>query len=120
MPKITVHGGPTNAAADPPKPGPVTVGEAEPEPVVLPEGAVVASVSVDGVDQGPGEVGEALGGGFEPLPEAVEGDTTKHVSVPDYEAWTKTQLQEALAERELPTSGTKAELVTRLRTHDEP
>jgi len=99
---------------------PVTVGEAAAEPVALHEGDVVASVSVDGVDQGPGVADEALGGGFEPLPEAAEGDTAEHVSAPDYEARTKTQLQEALAERELPTSGTKAELITRLRTHDEP
>jgi len=99
---------------------PVTVGEAAAEPVALHEGDVVVAVSVDGVDHGAGTVDETLGGGFQPLPEAVEGDTTEHVSVPDYEAWTKTELQEALASRELPTSGTKAELITRLRTHDEP
>lgn len=117
MPKITVHGGPSNASD--PASGPVTVGKRKLEPVSLPEGAVV--VSVDGVDQGPGEVVEFEGDvSFKPLPEVVEDDTTEHVSEPDYEAWTKTQLQEALAERGLPTSGAKAELVARLRTHDEP
>lgn len=118
MPKITVHGGPSNASD--PASGPVTVGERKPEPVSLPEDVAVVSVSVDGVDQGPGVVDETLGGGFEPLPEAVEGDTTEHVSEPDYESWTVKQLQAVLAKRELPTSGTKPELVTRLRTHDEP
>ncbi len=119
MPKITVHGGPSNASD--PASGPVTVGERRPEPVSLPEDAVVVSVSVDGVGQGPGEVVEFTGEpSFEPLPEVVEGDSTEQVSEPDYEAWTKTELQEELAKRELPTSGTKAELITRLRTHDEP
>jgi hypothetical protein len=119
MPKITVHGGPSNASD--PASGPVTVGERKPEPVSLPEDTVVVSVSVDGVDQGPGEVVEFEGDpSFGPLPEAVEDDTTEHVPEPDYDALTKTELQELLAARELPTSGTKAELVARLRTHDEP
>lgn len=119
MPKITVHGGPSNASD--PASGPVTVSERKPEPVSLPEDTAVVSVSVDGVDQGPGEVVEFEGDvSFKPLPEAVEGDTTEHVSEPDYDALTKTELQELLAARELPTSGTKAELVARLRTHDEP
>jgi RNA polymerase subunit RPABC4/transcription elongation factor Spt4 len=131
MPKITVHGGPSIAGETP---MPLTRGEhvvrreaaaeaAGPHLAELEADAATASVSVsvDGVDQGPGEVVEFEGvPSFEPLPEAVEGDTTKQVSEPDYEALTKTELQERLAQRELPTSGTKAELVTRLRTHDEP
>lgn len=121
MPKITVHGGPSNAAVDLSNPADV----ATPEPVLLPAGSEVLSadevrVTVDGVDQGPGEVAETLGGEFTPLPEAVEGDTAEHESVPDYEAWTVAQLREVLAERQLPVSGKHAELVARLRTHDEP
>lgn len=114
MPKITVHGGPSNAAAD----LPVAVSETGPEAVLLPEDAVVVSVSVDGVDQGPGEVDETLGGDFTLLPEAVEGDTTEHVSEPDYESWTVKQLREVLADRELSTDGLKAELVARLKAAD--
>lgn len=129
MPKITVHGGPSNASD--PASGPVTVGERGPElwdpsktlaeNLATPPETSNVTVSVDGVDQGPGEVVEFEGApSFEPLPEAVEGDTTEHVSEPDYEALSKTELQELLAARELPTSGTKAELVARLRAHDEP
>lgn len=123
MPKITVHGGPSNASD--PASKPVTLGERGPEPVSLPEDAVVVPVDevrelADGVDQGPGVVDETLGGDFKPLPEAAEGDTAEQVSEPDYEGWTVAQLREVLAKRELPTSGTKPELVTRLRTHDEP
>lgn len=114
MPKITVHGGPSNAAAD----LPIVADKTAPGPVSVPE--AVVSVSVDEVDQGPGEVDETLGGDFKPLPEAVEDDTAEHVSEPDYENWTVKQLQAVLAERELPTSGTKTELVARLRTHNEP
>jgi hypothetical protein len=126
MPKITVHGGPSIAGETP---MPLKRGEhvlsreaAAGQHVAEPnEERATVSVSVDGVDQGPGEVVEFEGApAFEPLPEAVDGDTTEQVSVPDYEALTKTELQERLAARQLPTSGTKAELVTRLRTHDEP
>lgn len=120
MPKITVHGGPSIAGEPPNEPELVMVGETGPEPVRLPEGTVVVSVSVDGVDQGPGVVDETLGGDFKPLPEAVEGDTTEHVSEPDYENWTVAQLREQLADRKLPVSGKHAELVARLRAHDEP
>jgi hypothetical protein len=95
MPKITVHGGATNAADLP-----------------------AVSVAVDGGDQCPAVVEEfTVEPSFEPLPEAVEGDTTRHVAEPDYEGWTVKQLREALANRQppLPTDGLKAELVARLK-----
>jgi len=127
MPKITVHGGPSNAGArvvgggwsdtTTPDEWPTV---SEQEPVAAPDVSAV-SVSVDGVDQGPGEVLEFDGEPeFEPLPEAVEDTPAKQEPAPDYESWTVARLREVLAARELPTSGTKAELVTRLRTHDEP
>lgn len=116
MPKITVHGGPSNAAVD--LPSATATPDLDPESV--PENAAAVTVTADGVDQGPGEVDETLGGDFKPLPEAVEGDTTEQVSEPDYETWTVTQLREVLADRELPVSGTKSELIARLKAHDEP
>lgn len=36
----------------------------------------------------------------------------------EYDTWTNDQLRDELAERELPTSGNKAELVARLRDDD--
>jgi hypothetical protein len=99
MPKITVHGGATNAADLP-----------------------AVNVTVDGADQGPGVVDETLGGDFAPLPKSVEGDTAEHVSVPDYGKWTVAELREALANRQppLPTDGLKADLVARLQEADQP
>lgn len=128
MPKITVHGGPSIAGETlvPLKSGEHVLrreaaASVAAETLQSLEDAAVVSVSVDGVDQGPGEIVEFEGDvSFKPLPEVVEGDTAEHVSEPDYEALTKTELQERLAVRELPTSGTKAELVARLRTHDQP
>lgn len=127
MPKITRHGGPSiageqavgAAATNEPDARPAD-DEPVPELVELPEGAEVAianevQVSVDGVDQGPGEVDETLGGPFKPLPEAVEGELTEHVSEPDYEAWTTRQLRDVLADRGLPTAGLKPALIERLR-----
>jgi hypothetical protein len=105
MPKITVHGGPSNAATDPSPPNPV---QPTPEPSSV-------SITVDGVDQGPGEVTKAPGGPFLPLPQAVDGEQVEQVSVPDYERWTAKQLREVLADRQLPTDGLKADLVARLR-----
>ena len=121
MPKITVLGGPSIAGV--PTENTVAADKRAPEPVLLPEGAVVvpadeAREQADGVDQGPGVVDEMLGGGFKPLPEAVDGDTTEHVSEPDYENWTKTQLQEVLVNRGLATSGNKPELLERLQSAD--
>lgn len=125
MAKITAHGGPTTA-------GPAVVGAAwsdndEPdtwpaspdtEPSVTPDDEqVIAQVSVDGVDQGPGEVDETASD-FKPLPEAVEGDTAERVSEPDYTAWTVEQLREELGNRGLTRTGNKPELVERLAQHD--
>lgn len=64
------------------------------------------------------EEGERLGGPHKPLSEAIEGDTTEHVSEPDYEAWTPKQLREVLADRGLPTNGQKPTLIARLQEAD--
>lgn len=124
MPKITVHNGPSNAGAQvvaggwsdttTPDEWPAASG---PEPVAAPE-EPAEPVSADDAGQGLGEVVEPeVEPEFEPLPEAED---TPAEQEPDYESLTVPQLRELLAERELPTSGTKPELVTRLRTHDEP
>lgn len=127
MPKITVHGGPTNAAApivtggswgDPPDEtaDQATVSETGPELVELPAGAVV---SVDGVDQGHDELVETEGRPFKPLPEAVGGDTTEHVSESDYETWSYPELQAACKARGLAATGGGHACIKRLREHDE-
>lgn len=108
MPKITLLGGPSNAAAEspidglPPNPGaPVPA----PEDEALPEGEVV----------------ETPGGPFQPLPD-VTGDedlaNTEKVVEPDYPEWTVEQLREQLGERKLPKSGNKDELIARLVDND--
>lgn len=147
MPKITVHGGPSNAAAEvvgaawsdthEPDEWP-TKGEHGPELTELPAGDAVIGErgpepwnatkslaenlaydqSVDGVDQGEPEVVETVGGPFKPLPEVEDGDTAERVSEPDYDSWTGAQLRAALAERNLSTSGRNAELAERLRAAD--
>jgi hypothetical protein len=138
MPKITVHGGASNAAADPPD-KPVYVGEQGAEPwdpsksaaenLGAPDGSVSehgtgeivavssdVTVSTGGVDQGPGEVDEIRGGPFEPLPEVQEdGELAELVSKPDYEKWTVPQLKDALDQMGLSTAGLKPELVARLQ-----
>lgn len=130
MPKITVHGGPSNASVpivtggswgDPqdeiaePVSTTKTVGESGPEVVELPEGAVV---SAGGVDQGPGEVAESEGGPFKPLPEVVEGDTSEHVSEPDYDAWSFEDLKAACKARDLSAGGGVQACIARLREAD--
>ena len=124
MAKITVHGGPSAAGAQvvsagwsdesEPNTWPTQVGEDGQEEVTPPAG--VEGSLADGEDQGPGVADETVGGDFKPLPEAVDGDTTEHVSEPDYDDWTVKQLREALANRQppLPTDGLKADLVARL------
>lgn len=127
MPKITVHGGPTGAGEPrvvgagwgestddtAAQQGVVTVGETGPEMVAPPAGA-----AVDAHTLAVGEEGETLGGPFEPLPEAVEGDTTEHVAEPDYDTWTARQLRAVLAGRRLSTSGNREVLIARLRKAD--
>lgn len=118
MPKITVHGGPSIAGV--PTENPVAANERTPGPVNPPEDAAVVSVSVDGVDQGPGEVvefeGEPL---FEPLPDAVEGEDPADIKsarvVPD--EWTVAELKAELDKREVqyPSRSTKDELVALLQ-----
>lgn len=123
MAKITVHNGPSSAGAhvvsgawsdsDSPDEWPAAV---EPES----EASAEESSANDAGEPVTGEPGETLGGPFEPLPEAVDGEQQELVSAPDYDNWTVVQLREVLAHRELPVSGTKAELIARLRAHDEP
>lgn len=48
----------------------------------------------------------------------AQDDDDEVVDSEEYGEWTKAQLQYELTERNLPTSGTKAELVTRLEEDD--
>jgi hypothetical protein len=104
MPKITVHGGPTNAAA-----GPSITGGAWGDPP--------ADTSTPVVDAPVESDGEG-----EPLPTTVEGGGGEHPVDPvfDYDACTVSQLREFLAARpgDLSTDGKKQELIDRLRADD--
>lgn len=99
MPKITRLGGATNAADRPLH----LVGERGPEVVALPAGAVVELVG-DGTGQA--------------LPVADPDGTTVLHWHPDYEQMDVKTLRGYLADRGLPTTGRKAELVARLRASD--
>jgi hypothetical protein len=130
MPKITRHGGATNAADGPQVLGGAwsdtgvadewpAISKPASEPDAPAEDEATVAVSVDGVDQGSGEVVEFTGEpAFEPLPEVAEEDTGEHVSEPDYSSWTVEQLKEELGNRGLPKTGNKPELVERLAQHD--
>lgn len=127
MAKITVHGGPSNAAitgatwGDPPDETaePVTVGETGPELVELPAGAQVSAAN-DG--QAPGELveeGQTEGSLSEPLPEAVEDDPVEHVSEPAYASWSFDELKAECKKRDLSAGGGAHACLTRLVEHDE-
>lgn len=114
MPKITKHGGATNAAEAerPPTsvsaaPVEVLVGEHGPE-LELP---VEVEGTVEVMDGEPAE-GEQVGEG---LP--VQGDEVE-VEPGGYDEMSKPDLQKLLGYRELPTSGNKPELIARLREDD--
>lgn len=85
---------------------------------LLPEGdgsLPEVTVTVDGVDAGPGEIlTRPDGPPFKDLGDA-DGFTT---SVPDYDALTVPTLRGYLADRDLPTDGVKADLVARLQEDD--
>jgi hypothetical protein len=83
--------------------------------------ANTVTVVVDGVDAGPGVVDELPDTGvtYGPLPEAVEGDTTEHLAVPDYSGCTVAQLRAVLTLRELSAEGKRPELLARLVADDE-
>lgn len=112
MPKITVHGGPTNAAAgptitggawgDPPAEAPVELSPAE-------DGLAPSTVTVAAgeVDMGPGVAGIA---------ETAEPSDP----VFDYDSCTVAQLREFLSTRpgDLSTDGRKQDLIDRLRADD--
>lgn len=103
MPKITAHGGATNAR------------DAEPSP--------------DAEASQPLLAGAEAGQEGRPLPEAEEaapfeeqvpadGGEPAEDAVPDYDGMTLAELREEAAERGLPAYGTKAQVTERLREAD--
>ncbi|MFD5697449.1 SAP domain-containing protein [Streptomyces lasiicapitis] len=113
MPKITVHGG----ASDATLPEPEAEAVDAPAPAPEAEAPVAEPVVEDG-----GEVVESSGGSFKPLPELtgdVELDSVELVAEPDYEAWTVEQLKDQLDTRGLSKTGKKDDLVLRLLEDDE-
>lgn len=123
-PKISRNAGPSYAGAVPPQ---VQVGEDGEALVTTADGAVREPIIVG--EQGPelvnlpdGHVVERPDGS--PEPEQVggflppDGTETNLQAAPDYESWTVEQLRDELGTRQLTKSGTKPELVARLREDD--
>jgi rRNA maturation protein Nop10 len=108
MPKITVHGGPTNARDAEPSPDvdasqPLLAGaEADQEGRPVPFEAVADD---DGDEQSQTD-GVA----------AASGDDAD--AAPDYDGMTLAELREEATRRELPSYGTKAQITERLREDD--
>jgi DNA-directed RNA polymerase subunit RPC12/RpoP len=98
-PKITTHGGATNAREAGVSPAAVAS-----EPQVAAEGDLghPTSEELDTVQN-------------DTLPEV---DDVQDETVPDYDSMTLAELREAAGGRELPTYGTKAQLIERLRDAD--
>jgi hypothetical protein len=91
MPKITLHGGPSNAATD------------------------------DTTVEGEGVNVETAGGPFKPLPDVTDNEelaNTEKVVKPDYPKWNVEQLRDQLASRDLAKTGNKDELIARLLDDD--
>lgn len=112
MPKITVHGGPTNARDADPSPDadaslPLDGAEAVQGPP-LPERVLVDEVTEELKEAAPSGEAEADGG------ESADEDTT-----PDYDGMTLAELREEANRRDIPSYGTKAQITERLREADE-
>lgn len=100
MPKITVHGGPTNAR------------DAESSP------DADASQPLAGAEAGQGHpTPEAEPVVDEPTPDAA-GNGGEPDEAPDYSAMTLAELREEADRREIPSYGTKAQITERLREDD--
>lgn len=110
MPRITVEGGPSNAAALPGEVGHMPPAEdgpgdapVEEAPQDAPEAASAADVpSVAHVSRAP----------------IVADPVTPEADVPHYASLTKGELVDEAKARELPVGGTKADLAGRLTEHD--
>ena len=141
MAKITVHGGPTNAAA-----GAAITGGEWGDPLRVPAPVELSPVEQTGDERpdlyDPDNLTYPYGGGdphtegpdgtkyYEPKTLVVDEDesTTASVAVTppvedadvpvDYETFTVGQLRELLSDRTLPVSGTKPELIARLVEDD--
>ncbi|MEU4804317.1 SAP domain-containing protein [Actinosynnema sp. NPDC023587] len=122
MAKVTVHGGPSNAA-DPNGPDVAPPSRVAEEPVErsADQGDVV-TVGEHGpelvVGEGHGHVEPTPDVEPQQSPDESGDDTAEHVAEPDYEARTAVQLRAELADRGLSTAGLKPELIARLREHD--
>ena len=152
MPKITVHGGPTNAAA-----GAAITGGGWGDPLEVPAPVEPSPVEQTGDERpnlyDPENLTYPEGGGdpytlgtdgtryFEPKTLEDDGEsvtasvavtpppggtlddaivaTVEETDPVDYETFTVGQLRELLADRTLPVSGTKPELIARLVEDDE-
>lgn len=110
MPKITVHGGATNARAAESSPDvdaspPLVGAEADQgHPTAVEGDTVTGDGSGEALEELPAE---SYGEGSEPLADGL-----------DYDGMTLAELREEAARRELPSYGTKAQITERLREDD--
>lgn len=114
MPKITVHGGATNARED----GTSPVVVASPPPVVAEGGRGPSSETALVGEPGPElvDVGESQSVDAPELDE-FQAEPEPEVA-PDYDSMTLAELRELSKERDLPVYGNKAEVIGRLREAD--
>lgn len=120
MAKTTVHGGPSDVnqeGGDGEWAGTSSSTSSEQEPTT--------ESSSSPADQSPAQTAEnpsspdQTGASTAPSMDGESGSTSQSAAQADpYDAWLKEDLQAELAEREKPVSGTKAELVARLREDD--
>lgn len=116
MPKITVHGGPTNVRADGPSP-------AVPADEPLDGAEAVQGRSNDTASEEaavPGAAPEAEAEAEPQVEVEVEVEAEPEaVAAPDYDAMTLAELKAAAEERGVATYGTKAQIAERLREADQ-
>jgi hypothetical protein len=90
----------------------------DPEDEVTPEGANKRSLGVpeqNSPDPGGAEDADEIEG---PTPGHKFGEDEGETGAPDYESMNKSELEDLLVDRELSHTGTKPELIERLKAHD--
>lgn len=107
MPKITAHGGATNAR------------ETDPSPAVDASQLPLAGAEADQGERPTSVESEVVDSeNAAPLDEAPSGNGGESDEAPDYDGMTLAELREAATGRDIPSYGTKAQITERLREAD--
>jgi hypothetical protein len=113
MPRITVEGGPSNAAALPGEVGHMPPAGAGPGDAPVEEAPQDAPEA-----PGPGGAADVPGVAHVSRAPIVADPVTPEADAPHYASMTKGELVDEAKSRELPVGGTKADLAGRLTEHD--